>query len=173
MRAIILGLCLFGLAAPAFAQMQSSDDFERAQALDAQGRYQDAVEGFTRVIDQTRDARAYQGRGVAYEHAGRHDQAIADFTRAIALRPDFAAAYASRGVAYDQKGLYNRAIADYTQAIGLKDATAQTRFNRAAAYEHRRSYAKAVNDYRAALAIDPTLQPARDGLKRLGARDRQ
>lgn len=113
--------------------------------------------------------------GVALEHADRHDQAIADFAQAIALKPDFTDAYESRGVAYDQKGLYDRAIADYTHALsdggaGIPPADrAQTYFNRGAAYEHRRLYQKAIEDYRAALALDPSLEPPKTGLKRLGA----
>ena len=109
-------------------------------------------------------------RGVEAEHAGRHDQAIADLTKAIAAKPDFAEAYESRAVAEDQKGLYDRAIADYTGAIKLGLATAETYFNRGAAYEHRRLYQKALADYRAAAALDPALQAARDGIGRLDAK---
>ncbi len=92
---------------------------------------------------------------------------------AIKLDPDFFDAFASRGVAYDQKGLYDRAIADYTHAIAAADPSgapaklAETYFNRGAAYEHRRLYRQAVADYRAALELDPSLQPPKDGLKRL------
>jgi len=107
-------------------------------------------------------------RGLEAEHAGRHDEAIADLTQAIAVKPDFAAAYETRAVAYDQKGAYDRAVADYTRAIALGDATAETYFNRGAAFEHHRIYAKAAADYRAAVRLDSTLQVARDGLRRLG-----
>jgi tetratricopeptide (TPR) repeat protein len=116
------------------------------------------------------DAAAAYNHGVEAERVGRHDQAVADLTEAIALKPDFAEAYESRGVAYDQKGLYDRAIADYTRAIALGAAIAETYFNRGAAYEHRRLYRKALADYRAAVSLDPDLQAAKDGVRRLGAR---
>lgn len=115
-------------------------------------------------------ATAAYARGVEAEHAGRHDQAIAELTTAIAQKSGFAEAYESRGVAYDQKGLYDRAIADYTRAVTLGLATAETYFNRGAAYEHRRLYQKALADYRAAVALDPALQAAKDGVGRLEAR---
>jgi tetratricopeptide (TPR) repeat protein len=64
-------------------------------------------------------AREYSNRGIAYANNGEYDRAIADFTQAIALKPDFALAYSNRGNAYANKGEYDRAIADYTQAIKL------------------------------------------------------
>jgi tetratricopeptide (TPR) repeat protein len=117
------------------------------------------------------DTVAYS-RGVEAENAGRHDEAILDLTWAIALMPTFAGAYASRGVAYDQKGLYDRAIADYTRALALENGAvsttiAETYFNRGAAYEHRRLYPRALTDYRTALGLDPHLQAAQAGVKRL------
>jgi tetratricopeptide (TPR) repeat protein len=107
--------------------------------------------------------------GVEAENKGLHDRAIGALTRAISLKPDFAAAYESRGVAYDQKGLYDQAIADYTQAIAMGAASAETYFNRGAAYEHRRTYSKALADYRTALALDAGLQAAKDGAVRLAS----
>ena len=40
---------------------------------------------------------AYYNRGFAYEEKGEHDQAIADYTEAIRLKPDYAEAYYNRG----------------------------------------------------------------------------
>jgi tetratricopeptide (TPR) repeat protein len=126
---------------------------------------------FAQVADvaiQNDQISAEFSRGVADEQAGRYDLAIAELTRVLVAKPDDALAYEARGVAEDQKGFYDRAIADYTRAIALGAATAATYFNRGAAYEHRRTYRKALADYKAALAIDPGLQNAIDGVKRLG-----
>ena len=51
---------------------------------------------------------------------GDYDRAIADYDRAIQLKPDYADAYVGRGVAYGEKGDYDRAIADFDRAIQLK-----------------------------------------------------
>ena len=51
---------------------------------------------------------------------GSLDLAIADYTQAIALKPELARAYYNRGVAYQSTGEYNRAIEDYNEAIELK-----------------------------------------------------
>jgi len=39
--------------------------------------------------------RKYYNRGIAYDLKRLHDRAIADFTQAIALEPDFATAWAT------------------------------------------------------------------------------
>jgi tetratricopeptide (TPR) repeat protein len=49
-----------------------------------------------------------------------YDLAIADYTQAIKLKPDYAEAYLWRGVMYNIKDDDDLALADYTQAIKLK-----------------------------------------------------
>ena len=58
------------------------------------------------------------------------DRAIADFTEAIELQPDFADAYYNRGIAYHEKREYDRAIVDYTMTIGLKPDLVEAYNNR-------------------------------------------
>ncbi len=176
MKLRLIALLWIASSSQGWAQAVRGSDYDLGVADDQRGLYAQAVADFTRAIASRPDAASYRGRGVAYEHLGRHDLAIADLSRAIALRPDFLDAYENRGVAYDQKGFYDRAIADYSRAIESASAggagkldLAQTYFNRGAAFEHRRLYGKALADYRAAAALDPALQPSKDGLKRLGA----
>lgn len=51
--------------------------------------------------------------------------AVADYTKAIELKPDFAEAYNDRGVAKDDLMDYQGAVADYTTAIKLKPEYAE------------------------------------------------
>jgi len=67
-------------------------------------------------------AAAYTNRGNAYLFIGKVDNAIADFTQAIRLKPD-ADLYTSRGAAYYQKGDVDRAKADWAEAKRLKDSS--------------------------------------------------
>jgi tetratricopeptide (TPR) repeat protein len=60
--------------------------------------------------------------------------AIAAFTVAIELRPDYALAWNSRGYSRLRLGDYSRAIADLTQAIALDGEYANAYRNRAAAF---------------------------------------
>src|SRR5208283_2227106 len=65
------------------------------------------------------------GRGSAKGIKGDWDGAIADYTKAIDLKPDFAIAYCSRGSAEAMKGEWDGAIADYTKALKLKPDLAE------------------------------------------------
>src|SRR6202035_2748136 len=53
------------------------------------------------VIDKhPDDPQAYNMRGSVYGEAGRNDQALADFNKAIGLDPNYAQAYANRALIY-------------------------------------------------------------------------
>ena len=52
-------------------------------------------------------------------HKREYDQAIADYSEAIRLDPEYAMAYYYRGVAYGDKGDYDAAVADCTEAVRL------------------------------------------------------
>ena len=75
-------------------------------------------------------ANEFNARGVGKRAKGDLEGAIADFTKAIELNPEFAAAYNNRGGAKREKNDLDAAIADFTKAIELKPAYA-------VAYNHR------------------------------------
>ncbi|WP_162505016.1 tetratricopeptide repeat protein, partial [Treponema endosymbiont of Eucomonympha sp.] len=62
-------------------------------------------------------AGAFLDKGLLFAGRGEFDTAIAFFTDAIKLDPNYASAYNNRGTAYDVKGAYDRARADLPQAI--------------------------------------------------------
>ena len=104
-------------------------------------------------------------------HKGDYDRAIADFDRAIQLKPDDAVAYANRGWAYDDKGDYDRAIADFDRAIQLKPDYADAYAGRGWAYA-KGDYDRAIADYDRAIQLKPDyglgLRQPRLGLQRQG-----
>ena len=59
------------------------------------------------------DAEAYTNQGNAKGFLGDYHGAIADYSRAIELKPDEAEVYFLRGVAKEGLGDYDGAIADY------------------------------------------------------------
>lgn len=123
----------------------------------------------TAVIDGAADkpsdrADAYFHRGEAASDANEHDQAIADLSEAIKLKPDNSAAFILRGNSYDAKGDLDRALSDYNEAIRLDPGDATGYFNRAEVHFAKGEKDKAVADYTKALEIDPNFQGARDGL---------
>jgi len=83
---------------------------------------------------QTSDMRAQllNTQGQLHCQEGQYDQAIADQTEAIRLKPGFAEAYLDRGGCYVGKGDLKSALADYDEAIRLAPRAAgyyQTRGN--------------------------------------------
>ncbi len=75
-------------------------------------------------------------RGNRHYHAGEYEDAIAEYTQAIALDPKLAEAYNNRGLAYADLGKYAEAIADYYQAISLDTKYAVSYNNRGEAKKY-------------------------------------
>ncbi len=94
-------------------------------------------------------------RGNAYLFKGEVDRAIADYDRAIELKPDLAEAYNNRGNAYWNKGEVDRAIADYDRAIELKPDYAEAYYNRGIAYRNKGEVDRAIADYDRAIELKP------------------
>ena len=55
--------------------------------------------------------------GAAHKSLRNYDSAIASFTNAIRLQPDYAESYNNLGAAFHDIGMHEEAIANYTQAI--------------------------------------------------------
>jgi tetratricopeptide (TPR) repeat protein len=80
------------------------------------------------------EAEEHLDKGVEYAEQGRIDDAIAQFSEAIELDPQFGWAYHNRGFTYFLLGNYQRAIDDFDEAIRLDPQDAETRASRALAY---------------------------------------
>ena len=78
--------------------------------------------GLTLVLAQLGcySASGYYNRGWDYDLKGDYDNAIANYTKAIEQKPNYAEAYFKRGRAYWMKNDYDSAITDYTKAIEQK-----------------------------------------------------
>jgi hypothetical protein len=103
--------------------------------------------------------------GNAYYDQKDYGKAIAEFTEAMELDPNYADAYAGRARAYYAQKNYDRAIADYTEAIRLKP-TAYCYDNRGLAYLMKKDTARARADWNKALELDPKDDYARQMLEK-------
>jgi len=75
--------------------------------------------------DESRDAKFYNNRGIAFGEKGQYDQAISDFNQAIEINPRYDRAYNNRGIVYRLRGQYNQAISDFNKAIAINPLDAE------------------------------------------------
>jgi lipoprotein NlpI len=98
---------------------------------------------------------AFFDRGVSYYAKNDLDNAIADWSEAIKLNPDYVHAYNNRAKAYRAKGDYEHAIADYSEAIKRDPHHAVAYKGRGIAYLLSGQTLKAEADFRQAATLDP------------------
>jgi tetratricopeptide (TPR) repeat protein len=94
--------------------------FYQGNKLDSQGRYDEAIEEFTKAIELNPNmANAYFNRGNSYGKLGQFERAIQDYDEVISLNPQDASAYINRGNCYDKLGQLEQAIKNFDEAIRL------------------------------------------------------
>lgn len=85
----------------------------------------------------------------------QYDEALANFTQAIRLAPEFARAYYMRGNMLHRLGRYDEALADYTQAIRLAPKSTWAHIKRGIICREREWYKMALANFKRAIALDP------------------
>jgi lipoprotein NlpI len=105
-------------------------------------------------------AALYNSRGAAF--AGRNDRqaALADFTQAIALRPDYVDAYVNRAGVYFAEAHFDPALADYTAALQIQRTEAPLYVGRAQVYYYLKRYAASIADLKLAVQYSPASRHA-------------
>jgi tetratricopeptide (TPR) repeat protein len=130
--------------------------------------YRGAIAALTASLKaRPKDYSALFNRGLYHEHLGEYDDAIADYTLALAEDADFshhvnppevcrAHAYHYRGRVYQwHKQECAKAVDDYTEALRLDPGIEMVRYRRARAFHDLKEYAKAHADFGAAREVDP------------------
>lgn len=82
-------------------------------------QYRQAITCYDQALELGSNSIAYHNRASAYAKLKNYQAAIADFTLAIKLDPDYASAYFRRGAVYQQLKQYQKAIADSAKAVEL------------------------------------------------------
>ena len=154
------------------------DDFTRAIELNARldrAKWQNKKRTSEQTFDNSQaesgeiavsdsfTAYAYTNRGVARFYLGDFDAAIADFERALRIKPKLAAAYSGRGAARNAKGDREGALLDFAQALKLNEKLVEVYNNRGHALLDQGEFDKAIEDFNRAIELKPTLVTAHQG----------
>ncbi len=146
----------------------SVGDVHTGNAAFGDGRYEAAVEAFTRAIlagDLPPEALAiaFNNRGVAYSELGDFDRAIGDCNQALALSPGDATAIRNLRIAYQRRaaaaarqGDRTAAQTDYGQAIQLDPKQPLPYLRRGQLALESGDRAAAIADLTIARDLDPT-----------------
>lgn len=94
-------------------------------------------------------------QGDIYRDQGQWDEAIAEYSEAIELDPDYAQAYNNRGWIYRTKTEYDNAIADFNKAIELDPSNHTTHTNLGSVYHSIGKYDKAIAEHNKAIELEP------------------
>ncbi|HEY1729683.1 MAG TPA: tetratricopeptide repeat protein [Candidatus Baltobacteraceae bacterium] len=154
---IPLMVATFGVSAvlPASAQTQQQHDWCYADsATDAQ-----TIEGCTALIKAGTLtgpdlAIVYRDRGLSYYHMQQNELAMADYSQAIGLDPNYAEAYDDRGIIFSKLGQTDRALEEYNTSIRVKPTFAYAFNNRGNLFFKRGDLAAALSDTNQAITLN-------------------
>jgi tetratricopeptide (TPR) repeat protein len=107
---------------------------------------------------------AQNGLGEALAAQGKVDEAIAHFSEAVRLSPDFPAAQNNLGVELKRQRHFGEAIAHYSLALRIRPDFAEAHNNLANALDEEGRTSEAITQYNEALRIRPNYAEAHNGL---------
>lgn len=102
-------------------------------------------------------------RGAVNYYAGAYDDAVADFSEALRMRPGFFASLEYRGRSNFRLGRYQEAVLDFTRWIDLGQRTEVAYIRRGMAYQMLGDHALAKRDY----SVGGSLHPVVNGYARV------
>jgi tetratricopeptide (TPR) repeat protein len=98
---------------------------------------------------------AEDAKNITTEQKAGYNKAIADYTQAIKLDPNFAPAYRNRGVAYSYSGDYDKALMDFNQCLRLNPNDPATYRERGNVYGFKGDDTRCLADYNRAINVNP------------------
>lgn len=93
--------------------------------------------------------------GNIYNQQGFFDQAISEYKRALAIRPDFEDTLNNLGVAYMRQGNFDEAISEYKKALAINPDSANAYYNLGTVNAKRGLMNKAISQLKKAITLNP------------------
>ena len=98
---------------------------------------------------------AHYNRGLALREAGRFQEALASYDRALALDPNHPGAHNNRAVALQDLDRVEEALASYDRALGINPNLSEAHHGRANALHRLRRFEEALASYDRSLELSP------------------
>ncbi|MCR5189373.1 MAG: tetratricopeptide repeat protein [Treponema sp.] len=142
-----------------FVQGTIDDMLLRAIEAHNQGRLQEAIDIYSRIIEAVpKDQGAIHAvirkhRGMAYFAMNKLDEALEDFEMSIQADKKAFRSYYYKGIVYSIQKKYKEAIECYTKSLEINEFQAHANFRRAIAYYELQEYEKSMNDLDVALKL--------------------
>jgi tetratricopeptide (TPR) repeat protein len=119
---------------------------------------------YTRTLEFAPVPHLFLNLGAALADQGRIDEAIAQYSEALRLQPDYPKARVNLGVALAGQGRIDEAIAQFSEALRIKPDFPEARVNLGAALAGQGRIDEAIAQYSEALRIKPDFPEARVNL---------
>ena len=139
---------------------QANEWFEKGYRHTVNNELDSAIEEYTSAISLNPDyAEAYNNRGISYYNRGpmtsdrgQFEQAMKDFSKVIALKPESYSAYFAQGAIFIYKEEYDKAIKELNKAIALNPDEGVAYVGRGFVYSKIKQFGNAVADYNKVIA---------------------
>jgi lipoprotein NlpI len=157
----LLTICLFSACLPSAAAADAVDDTRKALATLKADNAAGAISLFTRALQSNELSPRNQAvvlnlRGTAWHRSGSYEEAVTDYSHALALQPDYAVALNNRALAYHEMGRDEAALSDYDQALQLGTTTYRTYFGRGVLKFDEGNFRGAATDFLDSLRLNPS-----------------
>ncbi|MFZ4544637.1 MAG: tetratricopeptide repeat protein [Saprospiraceae bacterium] len=140
----------------ALAILLCSIGFNSIKTIERNAIWKDELTLWTDVAAKSPNkARPQVKLGGIYSNKNQWDKAIAHFSKAIEINPNFTEAYNNRGAVYWSQEKWDKAVGDYTKAIELNPKFSPAYFNRGISYTRLGLNDKALADLSSAVEINP------------------
>ena len=118
------------------------------------------VTGLKETLIDLRQAEAYNLQGESNISKNLYNNAIKDFSRALAINPNYIDALINRGSAYSQLGRFNDALIDFNHALKFEKKDPELYNKRGEVYMQNNMYDQAIKDFTAAVVLNPMFSDA-------------
>lgn len=142
-----------------FFEQQADAYYSRQDSLDQEAKtsYKQAIDQFDAAAKfLPKDAACHYHRGWCRRRLGEKNEALKDFTEAVALAPGDVYGWTQRAELFAEMGVYDKALEDFEQALRLspKD-NGELLVGKANCEKMLGNWKQASTDYAAAIAEDP------------------